>query len=520
MNSQTFPDDVPLLLAVLPRPMKRLLEHQDHSVLLEIVMDLGRIPEARSMEGVMTLGDQAVTRADLDHVIHAVGEFGDDNRAGIENTLHRISAIRNRRGEVTGLTLRVGRAISGTIDAIRDLIESGRSLLLLGRPGVGKTTRLRETARLLADELGKRVIVIDTSNEIGGDGDIPHPAIGRARRMQVRRTSHQHAVMIEAVENHMPEVIVVDEIGTEAETLAARTIAERGVQLIGTAHGVTLENLVMNPTLSDLVGGVQTVVLGDDEARMRGTQKTVTERRTSPTFDAVVEIVDYDRLVVHHDTAAAVDRILRGRPAAGLELGPRGEQTTLPPRPQVMQASRTAVADYEHSFPEASLSADRPPARLYPYGVSRDQLERVIRELRLDVRTVMRPERADAVIALRSRAEDGRLRRVLAETGLPLHLVRKNTSAQLRRVLQDIFAVLPGSRRSDVEAALHEARSGIARARNEGIEVALSPRSARLRRLQHRVVIREHMVAESRGREPGRHLVIYPGEEELSSLGT
>jgi hypothetical protein len=281
----------------------------------------------------------------------------------------------------------------------------------------------------------------------------------------------QHAVMIEAVENHMPEVIVVDEIGTEAETLAARTIAERGVQLIGTAHGVTLENLVMNPTLSDLVGGVQTVVLGDDEARMRGTQKTVTERRTSPTFDAVVEIVDYDRLVVHHDTAAAVDRILRGRPAAGLELGPRGDSDDIAPKAAGHAGfASLPFADYEHSFHESSLSADRPPARLYPYGVSRDQLERVIRELRLDVRTVMRPERADAVIALRSRCGGW-----TTETGfwlrpaLPLHLVRKNTSAQLRRVLQDIFAVLPGSSRSDVEAALHEARSGIARARNEGV---------------------------------------------------
>lgn len=508
MNSPTFPDDVRLLLAVLPRPLRRLLEASDNSALLEVVMDLGRIPEARGIHGVTPLGDLPVTRADIDHVVHAVGEFGNDNRAGIEGTLHRISALRNRKGDVTGLTLRVGRAISGTIDAIRELIESGRSVLLLGRPGVGKTTRLRETARMLADELGKRVIVIDTSNEIGGDGDIPHPAIGRARRMQVSHTSLQHAVMIEAVENHMPEAIVVDEIGTEAETLAARTIAERGVQLIGTAHGVTLENLVMNPTLSDLIGGVQTVVLGDEEARLRGTQKTVTERRTAPTFDVVVEIVDYDRLVVHQDTAAAVDKILRGRPAEGRERWGRGDTATV----TVMQPGEASPAgSHEHGLASPPL-----PGRLYPYAVSRDQLERAIRELRLDVRTVMRPERADAVVALRGRAGDGRLKRVLAETGLPLHLVRKNTTAQLRRVLQDIFSVLPGSNRADVEAALHEARTAVARARNEGIEVALSPRSARLRRLQHRVVVREQMIAESRGREPARHLVIYPGEEELS----
>ncbi len=500
----TTTDDLQLLLAVLPRPLQARFAGVDATALLEVVMDLGRIPEARSINGVTALAETAVSHADIDHVVRAVGAFGDDNRAGLEGTLHRISAIRNRRGDVVGLTLRVGRAVSGTIDAIRDLMESGRSVLLLGRPGVGKTTRLREAARLLADELGKRVVVIDTSNEIGGDGDVPHPAIGRSRRMQVSHTRLQHAVMIEAVENHMPEAIVVDEIGTEAETLAARTIAERGVQLIGTAHGITLENLVLNPTLADLIGGVQTVVLGDEEARMRGTQKTVTERRTLPTFDAVVEIVDRERLVVHVDTAAAVDRILRGRSAGGMERSPPCRYTA-------------AAADTEQDpLPEA-LSPDqgRVPRRLYPYCVSRDQLERVIRELRLDVRTVSRPERADAIIALRGRTDDGRLRRIVAQTGLPLHMARKNTTAQLRRVLQDLFAVLPGSSREDVDAALHEARAGVERARRDGVEVELSPRSARLRRLQHRVVVREQMMAESRGSEPRRHLVIQPHEPHL-----
>ena len=147
---------------------------------------------------------------------------------------------------------------------------------------------------------------MDTSNEIGGDGDVPHPAVGKARRMQVAKPSLQHEVMIEAVENHNPEVIVIDEIGRELEALAARTIAERGVQLIGTAHGRTLENLLINPTLSDLVGGIESVTLSDEEARRRGTQKTVLERRSPPTFDVLIEIKERDYLVVHPDVTTAV----------------------------------------------------------------------------------------------------------------------------------------------------------------------------------------------------------------------
>src|SRR5436190_18578782 len=182
----------------------------------------------------------------------------------------------------------------------------------MGRPGIGKTTMLREAARVLADDLDKRVVVVDTSNEIAGDGDIPHPAIGKARRMQVRTPSLQHEVMIEAVENHMPQVIVIDEIGTELEAQAARTIAERGVQLIGTAHGNTLDNLMLNPTLSDLIGGIQSVTLGDEEARRRRTQKSVLERKAPPTFDVVIEIQDREKVLVHGDVAETVDSILRG----------------------------------------------------------------------------------------------------------------------------------------------------------------------------------------------------------------
>jgi stage III sporulation protein SpoIIIAA len=306
-------DDLDALMEALPPEIvDRLGGLANRTDLLEVVMDLGRRPEARFTTGEEDLLDREVTDADIAHVIDHIGVFGDDNRAGIERTLHRISAIRNRSGKVVGLTCRIGRAVFGTIDIVRDMIEGGQSVLLLGRPGVGKTTMLREVARVLADDLGKRVIVVDTSNEIAGDGDIPHPGIGDARRMQVRTPTEQHAVMIEAVENHMPEVIVIDEIGTELEAAAARTIAERGVQLVGTAHGNTLDNLMLNPTLSDLVGGIQPVTLGDEEARRRGTQKTVLERKAPPTFDVLVEIVERDSVIVHRNVAETVDAILRG----------------------------------------------------------------------------------------------------------------------------------------------------------------------------------------------------------------
>ncbi|MBM2810475.1 MAG: hypothetical protein HW416_1234, partial [Chloroflexi bacterium] len=286
-------DDLTALVGVLPPLIREWLDRNaQRPDLLEVVMDLGREPEARFPGQEVLLSDRPVSEEDLDYVIQRIGSFGDDNRAGIERTLHRISAIRNRSGRIIGLTVRVGRAVFGTIAVIQDFVEAGQSILLLGRPGVGKTTMLRETARVLADHLKKRVVIVDTSNEIAGDGDIPHPAIGRARRMQVSTPSMQHQIMIEAVENHMPEVIVIDEIGNELEAAAARTIAERGVQLVATAHGNTLDNLIMNPTLSDLIGGIQTVTLGDEEARRRGTQKSVLERKAPPTFDVLVEIQD------------------------------------------------------------------------------------------------------------------------------------------------------------------------------------------------------------------------------------
>src|ERR671935_379373 len=316
-QEQSWDPEIELLAQTLPnhlyRSVHQLIEPEE---LLEIVLDLGREPEARVPGREVLLSEHPVSSADLEYVASRVGQFGDDNRAGIERTLHRVSAIRNRSGRIVGLTCRIGRAVTGTAEIFRDIVESGQSILLLGRPGIGKTTMLRESARLLADEQRKRVVIVDTSNEIGGDGDIPHPGIGRARRMQVRTPLLQHAVMIEAVENHMPEVIVIDEIGTELEAAAARTIAERGVQLIGTAHGNNLDNLMLNPTLSDLIGGIQSVTLGDEEARRRRTQKSVLERKAPPTFDVVIEIQDRDRVLVHADVADTVDNLLRGDPIA------------------------------------------------------------------------------------------------------------------------------------------------------------------------------------------------------------
>src|SRR6266404_4409102 len=310
-------DNLDLLLSVMPPRVREQIERlEDLPALLEVVLDLGRQPEARFPGRVVALSPQPIARDDLDYSTGRVSIFTKDNRAGIERTLHRISALRNRLGEIVGLTCRVGRAVYGTVEIVRDVVESGKSVLLLGRPGVGKTTLLREAARVLADDLGKRVVIVDTSNEIAGDGDIPHPGIGKARRLQVPTAELQHAVMIEAVENHMPEVVVVDEIGTHAEALAARTIAERGVQLIATAHGTTLENLLANPTLADLVGGVEAVTLGDEEARRRRTQKTVLERRASPTFDVLIEIQGHRRFAVRDNVAEAVDGLLAGRPEA------------------------------------------------------------------------------------------------------------------------------------------------------------------------------------------------------------
>ena len=431
-------DDLDRLLEVLPQFVRETIEKQGQfSDLIEIVMDLGRPPEARYSDRFVYLSDREISREHIDTVLKRVGEFGLDNRAGIERTLHRISAIRNRQGDIIGLTCRVGRAVFGTIDIIRDVIESGVSILLLGRPGVGKTTMLREVARVLADEFLKRVVIVDTSNEIAGDGDIPHPAIGRARRMQVPRPADQAAVMIEAVENHMPEAVVIDEIGTEAEAQAARTIAERGVQLIGTAHGITLDNLVLNPTLSDLIGGIQAVTLGDEEARRRGTQKTVLERKAPPTFEVVIEIQTKQRLAIHHDVAKTVDLLLRG-----VQPRPEIRERSMAGDIQVIQKSDLdELVDRAQRTVPGGVDAgpimvhSRIPRSIlvFPYAISRNRLERAITETGAPMQITEELGQADLVLTLKGqyRKMPKRLREAEAR-GKPVYLLRSNTKAQIQ----------------------------------------------------------------------------------------
>lgn len=306
--------ELDLFLELLPLRMKSELSgHREIGELIEVVMDLGRKPIARFPSGDFVICEQPVRHEDLKHAISKVGDFSDDNRSGIDSSLHRISAIRNRKMQIIGLTCRVGRAVSGSAEIIRDLVEGGSSILVIGRPGVGKTTLIREIARMLADDQRKRVVIVDTSNEIGGDGDVPHAGIGRARRMQVPNVNMQHNIMIEAVENHMPETIIIDEIGTELEALAASTIAQRGVQLVGTAHGMTIDNIIKNPSLQILVGGIESVTLGDEEARKRKVQKTILERKGPPTFTCAVEMITRTECRVHHRLDATVDAILAGK---------------------------------------------------------------------------------------------------------------------------------------------------------------------------------------------------------------
>ncbi len=498
-------DDLDLLYQALPpRIEERLRDINRRDELLEVVLDLGREPEARFPGEAVTLSSDPVTRDDLDYCISRVGDFTLDNRAGIERTLHRISAIRNRQGAVVGLTCRIGRCVYGTVNIIRDIVESGKSILLLGRPGIGKTTKLREIARVLADELNKRVVIVDTSNEIAGDGDIPHPGIGRARRMQVPRPDLQHAVMIEAVENHMPEVIVIDEIGTEAEALAARTIAERGVQLIGTAHGNTLDNLLMNPTLSDLIGGIHAVTLSDEEAKRRGTQKTVLERKAPPTFDIVVEIMEINRLAIHHDVAEVVDQMLRGitaRPEIRVRK-PDGEV-------EIIEGGREALslAAPLRRFEVAEASAPgyhSRTLRIFPFGISRNKLERALADLQVRAEIVKQPEQADAIITVKSAYRRGpdRFHAALADN-IAVHVVRSNTHHQILGAVREIFRL---TSLGEEDRALREAYDAIQRVLETSEPVELSPQSSYVRRLQHQLANQYELRSESVGVEPNRRI--------------
>ena len=534
-----YNDGLSQFLDVLPAVVRdRIDKAGEPEKLVEVVLDYGRPLEARYRDRTERWNDLIVSEHDLEFVSKSIGEFGTDNRAGIERTLHRISAIRNRHGKVIGLTCRVGRALEGTIDMIDDIVRSGKSILLLGKPGVGKTTKLREVARVLADEANKRVVIVDTSNEIAGDGDVPHPGIGAARRMQVRVAAEQHNVMIEAVENHMPEVIVIDEIGTEAEAQASRTIAERGVQLVGTAHGQTLENLMLNPTLADLIGGIQAVTLSDAEAGRRGTQKTVLERKSPPTFDVVIELLDYDRLAVHNEVMKTVDMILRGvapRPEIRVRTG-AGET-------EVVQNEETANMDdpsFNQRFPSlarkgappaapaertkvatgapgpASPTLAPPPAggegmvRIFPYGIARTRLERAIREKKAPAYVTNDLNEADAVMAIRSTVQ-AKPRRLRDLAGRPVNtvVVKSNTFSQIATALDDILRHASEGTQAE-QGALDEASAAIENVLASGKAHDLAPAAAPVRKAQHRLAEASRLASESVGEEPNRRLRLLP----------
>ncbi|HHX63684.1 MAG TPA: AAA family ATPase [Chloroflexi bacterium] len=507
-------DDIDALVDVLPADIAETLREMNHfGDLLEVVLDLGRPCDARYVNREVQVTDREVRQDEIDYVVKRIGDFGDDNRAGIERTLHRISAMRNRRGRVVGLTCRVGRAVYGTIDLIQDIVESGQSLLLLGRPGVGKTTMLREVARILAEQ--KRVVIVDTSNEIGGDGDIPHPAVGRARRMQVATPALQHAVMIEAVENHMPEVIVIDEIGTELEAAAARTIAERGVQLVGTAHGNTLDNLMMNPTLSDLVGGIQTVTLSDEEARRRGTQKSVLERKAPPTFDVVVEIQDWDRVAVRGDVAAAVDAILRGRalPSEVRVRRPSGEIESIIEEPQRVVPG-VAEREAAGGFVTEDVRAQRTqlePLRVYPYGLNQNRIRQASRRLNLPVHLVNDLGEANVLFTLRPYYRQRP--QIIAEAerrGIPVYVLRNNTVTQMETYLAQIFGLDRDPDQDRINIAMEEAQRAIETiASGERGSVQLSPQAGYVRRMQHELARQARLLSRSSGNDPRRSVTIY-----------
>jgi stage III sporulation protein SpoIIIAA len=511
LPSKEITDDLELLLRVMPPHIREALHRQaDLKNLIEVVMDLGRPPEGRFPSRAINLSESSITREDIDYVIHRVGAFTLDNRAGIERTLHRISGIRNRRESVVGLTCRVGRAVFGTVDILRDVVESGKSLLLLGRPGIGKTTLLRESARVLSTEMMKRVIIVDTSNEIGGDGDIPHPGIGASRRMQVPRPDLQHAVMIEAVENHMPEVIVIDEIGTEAEAQAARTIAERGVQLIATAHGNTLDNLLMNPTLSDLLGGIHAVTLSDEEARRRGTQKTVLERKAPPTFDTLVEIRNRDEFSVYHETPSVVDSFLRGR-SIKPEVRIRKEGGY-----EVLQEAAAIVAEEprrprrrEREEPPAPGAAGRKTLRIYPYGVSKDRLMRAINDLQISATIAKTPKDADLVLTLKAHEKrQPRTIKDLQDQGLEIAIIRSNTVSQMKSFLMGVFGL--ENQKDEEASAMNEVTQAVDKVMSYGKPVELSPQSAHIRRLQHQLIEQHGLGSESRGEVPWRRVIVLP----------
>jgi stage III sporulation protein SpoIIIAA len=553
-----YNQELELLLEILPAPMVATLRQQGLEHLIEIVLDLGRIPEARYLDKTyLELGDIPITEADIAFVVNNIGAFSRDNRSGIARTLHRISAIRNRQDAIIGLTCRVGRVVLGTISPIEDVVRSGKSVLLLGRPGVGKTTKLREIARMMANDVKKRVVIVDTSNEIAGDGDIPHPVVGRARRMQVKDPLDQQAIMIEAVENHTPEVIVIDEIGTEAEAQAARTIAERGVTLIATAHGSQLESLIKNPVLSDLIGGIQSVTLGDEEASRRQTQKTILEREKAPTFDVCIEIQDHDTLAIYHDVAKTIDGWLKGfvvTPEIRKVDSVSGQMRVLSTKvrtltdriePKASIALSETTMEPRISGGAAISSRHLKTFKVFLYAVTHSFFERILERLQLQHLIVVteKMHEANAVVALRGHARPGgKVLRLAQDFEVPIFYAKTNTQPQIQRALREalegstigqqlieklmdeagetapMVAWLQSAEaetpeyEKETEQAINEVMICLEKVKQVGQAVELLPRRSYIRRLQHEFVEKQGFSSLSVGAEPERRLKILPAK--------
>ncbi len=540
MSNLQFQNDLDRLIEILPEKVRKHINYGQMDDVIEIVLDIGRTPEVRHASGrIEYLGTETVNDEDIDFITGRIQEFTSDNRSGIPGTLHRISAIRNRQGKVIGLTCRIGRVVTGTIACIKDFCMMNKSILFLGRPGVGKTTKLREISRLVADELGKRVVVVDTSNEIAGDGDTPHPAIGHARRMQVSQPQYQKDVMIEAVENHTPEVIVVDEIGTEEEAQAARTIAERGVMLIATAHGNSLESLIKNPTLSDLVGGIQSVTLGDDEARRRASQKTVLEREKQPTFDIVIEILDRNTLAVYKDTAEAVDYILRGWPIRP-EIR-KVDKTYDNPEPEKIEPKHEpSITEQINKLEQKIQPSDslkfsfsrqkyveevKDFKKIYLYAVSRSIVEKVIERLDLKAEVTRNLDDADIVLAHKNFAKGGaKILSTANDYRIQVFYIKTNSMAQIQKVLKDALQITETSETlqgyyDDAERALDEAKAAINKILAGAEHIELQPQNQHIRKLQHELVEQHNLISKSVGEGEQRHLKIVGGKDFDKKLG-
>jgi stage III sporulation protein SpoIIIAA len=452
-------DDLDKLLDNLPFFIQENLNNNSNKdKLIEIVMDLGRRPEARFTTGPEYLSQKLISWQDIDYTTKRISKFSDDNRAGIERTLHRISCIRNRQSLINGLTCRVGRAIFGTISIIRDLLESEQSILILGKPGVGKTTIIREIARVLSDEMGKRVIIVDTSNEIAGDSDVPHSGIGRARRMQVSKTEFQHQIMIEAVENHMPEVIIIDEIGTELEALAACTIAEKGVQLVGTTHGNCLKNLIKNPPLSNLIGGIQYVTLSDDEAKQRGTQKSILERKSYPAFQIAIEINDQNSWTIHEDIKESIDLLLReDYSITQIRHSGLNEKTII--KYNKLQTNSNSLFQTSRSLKNKSyeminnwkvLSKDNiikyrtiktNQILIYTYSLSNNLMKEAVSKLGIKLTITKEIKKATLIIGFKKHLKQNlKVKKLAAQKNIPIYTVNRRSVYQLTKLIQFLLS--------------------------------------------------------------------------------